>query len=154
MADSVRNRGSRTYCVLDSLEFRLAEEVHEAISRWDVLTEFEKKKLRLLALIVKLSHRNKTLAKLLFLQNSQYIVDEIVDLKEFMPKHGKKPGGQFPLKFIMDLLKCSHRTAQAYQLTMKGMTLANEVQDEVVKLLAQFKTGKQDLCYQREPVKR
>ena len=131
--------GIRTYCVLDSLEYKLAEELHDALSNWGLLSEPEKKKLRLLALIVKLGRRNKTLAKFLFLQNSHFFLDEMPDLKEFMPRHGKKPDGQLPLKFIMGLLKCSHRTAQAYQLTMKGMTLADEVRNEFIKLFAELK---------------
>lgn len=138
----VLNGRSKTYCVLNSLKFKLAERIHEDIPRWDNLTEHEKKKLQLLALIVKLGHRNKTLAKFLFLQNSHFFLDEIRDLEEFMPKHGKKPDGQLPLKYIMRLLRCSHRTAQAYQLTMKGMTLAGEVWDEGIKLVAEAKQVK------------
>jgi len=147
---AVLNGRSKTYCVLDSLEFKLEEKIHEDIPRWNSLTEHEKKKLQLLALIVKLGHRNKTLAKFLFLQNSHYFLEEISDLEEFMPKHGKRPDGQLPLKYIMVLLRCSHRTAQAYQLTMKGMALADEVWNEGIKLIAEAKTDRTDKRHQHE----
>jgi len=87
-----------------------------------------------------------TFAKFLFLQNSHYFLEETQDLEEFMPRHGKRPDGQLPLKFIMGLLKCSHRTAQAYQLTMKGIALADEVWNESIKLFAEAKSSEANLA--------
>jgi len=120
---------SKTYYVLDNLTLRFAEELNKLAPYIDSLTEFEKKKLRLWDLIIKLGHRNETLAKLLYLENFYFFNEEKLNFEDYRGKRGKKTPNHFPLKLIMKVLNCSHRSAQAYQLYMKGRELAAEVFD-------------------------
>lgn len=68
-----------------------------------------------------LSRRNRTLARLVFVKMAAYNLfsDSNYDVHNFQAKRGKKETQSFPLKEIMDILKCSHRTAQAYNLAFK-----------------------------------
>jgi len=120
---------SKTYYVLDSLTLRFVEELDKLAPYMDSLTKFEEKKLRLWGLIITLGHRNESLAKLLFLENFYFFHEEKLNFEDYRGKRGKKTPGDIPLKLIMKVLKCSHRSAQAYQLYMKGHELANEVFD-------------------------
>ena len=130
---------SKTYYVLDKLEFELAKQIAEITPYWNSATEYEKKKLQLLALIVKLGHRNEALAKLLYLKNCAFFLTKAEPLENFKPKRGKDSKGHMPLKFVMKVLSCSHRTAQAYQIFMKGEELANQVFNEGMLALAKTK---------------
>jgi len=118
---------NKTQYVLDKLEFQLFEELNKVAPYWDSLNEYEKSKIKFLGLIVKLGYRNKSLAKLLYLQNFYAFHKKSKSLEEFRPKRGKDNPGQFPLKLIMEVLACSHRQAQAYLLYFKGEDMANQM---------------------------
>jgi hypothetical protein len=115
---------SKTYYVLDSAEINLVKEINK-IQNWDSLTPFEQKRLRLLSLISKLGHRNESLAKLLYLKYYPFLTNEkIPNFSTFLPRRGKKPPNELsPLKYIMRALKCSHRSAQSYQLLKRACSL-------------------------------
>jgi hypothetical protein len=117
---------SGTQHVLDSLEYGLMKEIDRVAPCYDSLKEWEKLRLRLWALIVKLGHRDRTLAKMLLLQNYYLFIEDLSSLESYQPKRGKKQHSVFPLKLIMKVLGCSHRTAVAYQQFQKGQELAEE----------------------------
>jgi hypothetical protein len=124
---------SKTQYVLDKLELQLAEEINRVTPIWEYLTEYEKSRLNFLELVVKLGHRNKTIAKLLYLQNFYVLTELSKDLEAFKPKRGKDNKKHFPLKLVMEVLGCSHRQAQVYLLYMKGTKLADKVFDDLRK---------------------
>ncbi|MGB9693744.1 MAG: hypothetical protein ACPLYF_02765 [Fervidobacterium sp.] len=138
----VEQNKSKTYYVLDKLEIDFILKLEEHGKLWDSYPEYLKKKLKLLALIIKLGHRNETLAKLLYLKNFYYFSEKPIKLEQYWGKHGKRETKNIPLKLIMEVLKCSHRSAQAYSLYLKGETLADEVWNASILELAKYKAEK------------
>jgi len=90
---------------------------HDLVSE---VKESSQEALRLFKIVAK---RNKTLAKLLYLDmaSKNLLSDEPLDFKEFQAKRGRKETIDLPLKLIMGILQVSHRTAQDYQRTKKAL---------------------------------
>jgi hypothetical protein len=124
---------SGTQYVLNSLEWGLLKEIDKVAPYYDSLKEWEKARFKLWALIVKLGYRDKPLAKMLLLKNYWLFIEDCKELTSYQPKRGKKQDSVFPLKLIMKVLGCSHRTAVAYQQFQKGEELAEEVSKKLAE---------------------
>jgi len=105
------------------LWYKFACALKETMSYYDTLSEYEKEKLRLMALIMKLQGRNQPLAKLVFLHCWHYFQENLegTRLEDYMPKRGRKQEEVPPIKLIMAAINCSRRTARDYQLALIGL---------------------------------
>ncbi len=89
------------------------------------ISEYEKVKMDLIINILTLSKRNKTLARMVILKNCPFLAVGLDRSKSNLsptanqPRRGKKQEIALPLKLIMKILHCSHRSAVDYQLAEK-----------------------------------
>ncbi len=112
----------------DAIFRELAGEFHdtlEIIGKGAVpLSNYLKIKLELMDTVLKLYSRNKTLARLAYLDNYVFLT-ELGPPSEFQPRRGRKQSEVEPLKLIMKVLRCSHRSAVDYQLAQKSREFFN-----------------------------
>jgi len=87
----------------------------------DTLSKVELEKLKLLVMIVKLKQRNRTLAQLLYVKSFPFF-HETFDVKECIPKRGRKCESEMNTKLIQKILCCSRRKAQDYKLYFKAVS--------------------------------
>jgi hypothetical protein len=111
------------------LAFDLVKHVREIEPYYDTLSEFEKERLKLAGLITRLQPRNLVLAQLVYLRAATFLKTWNTELDTFQPRRGKKEHDGYPTKAIMEILKCSRRTAQAYKLALKGIRQINRIED-------------------------
>ena len=97
MANSDQEKEIKTASVLFSEEYQ--EKINRFVDRLAILRK-----------------RNRTLARYVYLHACAFglFTKGIPDIHEFQPKRGKQQKVTFPIKQVMDILKISHRQAQAY----------------------------------------
>jgi hypothetical protein len=97
--------------------------------------EYQEKVNRFIERLAVLSRRNRTLARLVFLHACCFGVftEDMPDAKAFQPKRGRKQEITFPIKEVMDILKISHRQAQAYHQAGLLMETVDMLFDEKVE---------------------
>jgi len=106
------------------LEYYLVLKFEEYVAQCDSYTPAQKKveegKLKLMGMLSNLKSRNLPLAKEAYLSSAIHFRHlKLKSLDDYQPKHGKKVANVFPIKYIMELLGCSRRTAMDYQLVYK-----------------------------------
>jgi len=97
--------------------------------------EYQEKVNRFIERLAVLSRRNRTLARLVFLHACCFGVftEDMPDAEAFQPKRGRKQTTYFPIKEVMDILKISHRQAQAYHQAGLLMETAHKLFEEKVE---------------------
>lgn len=114
-------------------------ELKKIASYYDTLSDYEKEKLRLMALICKLKTRNVPLVKFVYLNSAIYFGKVGKQINEYQPRRGRKEKDCYPVKLIMEILDCPRRTAMDYKLAMKGVGKSNQL----FNLLALAAAGKE-----------
>jgi len=111
------------YNSFECIETYAALEYNRIVSYYNTLNPTDKKaeteRLKLINMIVRLKQRNIPLAKYAYLTTATlFRKPKKGDIDEYDGKRGKKVNG-FPVKFVMEYLRCSRRTAIDYQLALK-----------------------------------